>query len=150
MDIMAAMVSQAQDLVNELKGRGFKMTAPRWQVIEHVAARDEENFTAEALAAELTPVGRATVYRTLKLLLDEGHICRVILSDGGVCYRLSHKAHHHHLVCASCGATEDVHLEDVEDVLDRVRLATDYEIVGHRLEVYGVCPRCRSLRKNGA
>jgi Fe2+ or Zn2+ uptake regulation protein len=150
---MAAMTmhpAPVEDLVEELRGQGFKITAPRFLVLERVTGQHDNNFTAEELAAELAPVGRATVYRTLKLLLEQGHICRVILSDGAVCYRLSHKAHHHHLVCVSCGATEDVHLEDVEDVLDRVRDATDYEVVGHRLEVYGFCPRCKSLQKKGA
>ena len=130
-------------LLEELRDQGFKITSPRFQVIEKVAGRDE-NFTAEELAAELAPVGRATVYRTLKLLLDTGLLCRLVLSDGSIAYRASHKAHHHHLVCISCGATQDVHLHDVEDVMSRVREETDYELVSHRLEIYGVCPDCRS------
>ena len=135
-------LTAAQGLVDDLRGQGFKITSPRYRVIERVAGH-EDNFTAEELTAELAAVGRATVYRTLKLLLDQGLVCRVILSDGAVCYRVAHEAHHHHLVCVSCGATEDVHLEDVEDVLAKVRLATDYAVVGHRLEVYGLCPDCR-------
>jgi Fur family transcriptional regulator, ferric uptake regulator len=136
----------AQGLVDELRDQGFKITMPRYQVIEWLAGHDEANFTAEELAAELASIGRATVYRTLKLLLDQGLICRVILNDGGVCYRLSHTGHHHHLVCIGCGATEDVHLDDVEDVLQRIRGGTEYEVVGHRLEVYGFCPRCKNLQ----
>ena len=134
--------NEAQVLLDDLRDQGFKITSPRHLVIERVAGRDE-NFTAEELAAELAPIGRATVYRTLKLLLDQGLICRVVLSDGAVCYRASHAGHHHHLVCVSCGATEDVHLTDVENVIDGVRSATDYEIVGHRIEVYGFCPTCK-------
>lgn len=137
--------AEAQGLVNELRDQGFKITGPRSQVIDHLAGR-EENFTAEELATELAPVGRATVYRTLKLLLDQGLLCRVIMSDGSVSYRLSHTAHHHHLVCVSCGATEDVNLADVEPVLSRLRDATDYDIVSHRIELYGVCPACKALR----
>jgi Fe2+ or Zn2+ uptake regulation protein len=133
---------EARVLLDDLRDQGFKITSPRHLVIERVAGRDE-NFTAEELAAELAPIGRATVYRTLKLLLDQGLICRVVLSDGAVCYRASHRGHHHHLVCVSCGATEDVHLTDVENVIDGVRSATDYEIVGHRIEVYGFCPTCK-------
>jgi Fe2+ or Zn2+ uptake regulation protein len=133
----------AQGLASELRDQGFKITSPRYQVIEHVATR-EDNFTAEELAAELIPVGRATVYRTIKLLLDGGFICRIVLGDGSVCYRLSDKAHHHHLVCVSCGATEDIRLADVEAVISQVRDATEYEIVGHRIEVYGVCPVCHT------
>jgi Fur family ferric uptake transcriptional regulator len=133
----------AQGLANELRDQGFKITSPRFQVIEHVASR-EDNFTAAALAVELAPVGRATVYRTIKLLLDGGFICRIVLGDGSVCYRLSDKAHHHHLVCVSCGATEDIRLADVESVMTHVRDATNYDVVGHRIEVYGVCPECKS------
>jgi Fe2+ or Zn2+ uptake regulation protein len=44
----------------------------------------------------------------------------------------------------SCGATEDVHLTDVENVIDGVRGATAYEIVGHRIEIYGFCPSCKA------
>ena len=112
------VVSEAEGLVSRLRDQGFKITSPRSQVVERVASRDD-NFTAEELAAELAPIGRATVYRTLKLLLDQG------------------------LVCLSCGATEDVHLADVETVLARVREATEYDVVDHRIEVYGLCPRCK-------
>jgi Fe2+ or Zn2+ uptake regulation protein len=138
--------SSAENLVEKLRGQGFKITTPRYQVIERVV-RDEENFTAEELATELASVGRATVYRTLKLLLDQGLVCRVFLGDGSVCYRASHLAHHHHLVCISCGATEDVHLTDVEEVIDQVRGATEYEVLSHRIEVYGFCPRCKRLQQ---
>ena len=139
---LVTVVSEAEGLVSRLRDQGFKITSPRSQVVERVASRDD-NFTAEELAAELAPIGRATVYRTLKLLLDQGLVCRVVLGDGSVCYRASHKAHHHHLVCLSCGATEDVHLADVEAVLARVREATEYDVVDHRIEVYGLCPRCK-------
>jgi Fe2+ or Zn2+ uptake regulation protein len=136
-------LNPAEGLLSELRGQGFKITSPRNQVVASVAAR-EDNFTAEELASELDSIGRATVYRTLKLLLDQGLVCRIVMGDGSVSYRAAHKAHHHHIVCVSCGATEDVRMNDVEDVLAGVRNATEYDIVGHRIEVYGICPRCRT------
>jgi Fe2+ or Zn2+ uptake regulation protein len=132
-------------LVADLRDLGYKITAPRYRVIEHLAGR-EENFTAEELAADLAPVGRATIYRTLKLLLEAGLVCKVVLGDGSFSYRMSHRGHHHHLVCVGCGATEDIGLADVEDVIDRVRGASGFELVGHRIEVYGFCPVCRRAR----
>jgi Fe2+ or Zn2+ uptake regulation protein len=80
------------------------------------------------------------------LLLDQGFVCRVVLSDGSVCYRASHLAHHHHLSCISCGATEDVNLEDVEDVIEHLRGSTAYNVLSHRIEIYGLCPRCQRLQ----
>ena len=135
----------AEGLLSELRDQGFKITSPRNRVVASVANR-EDNFTAEELAAELDSIGRATVYRTLKLLLDRGLVCRIVMGDGSVSYRASHKAHHHHIVCVGCGATEDVHMNDVEDVLASVRGATDYDIVGHRIEIYGLCPACKALQ----
>jgi Fe2+ or Zn2+ uptake regulation protein len=140
-------VDPAEGLLSELRDQGFKITSPRNQVVASVASR-EDNFTAEELAAELDSIGRATVYRTLKLLLDNGLVCRVVMGDGSVSYRAAHKTHHHHIVCVSCGATEDVHMNDVEDVLAGVRNATDYDVVGHRIEVYGICPRCKLRQRS--
>ncbi len=136
---------ETQGLLKELRKHGFKITGPRVQVVEHVA-RQDQNFTAEGLTAALAPVGRATVYRTLKLLIDADLVCRVVMNDGSVAYRLSHEAHHHHLVCTGCGATEDIHLSDVEAVLSRVRGGTEYEILSHRIEVYGLCPQCKATK----
>src|SRR5437762_3617956 len=123
-------------LIEDLREQGHKITTPRHLVIEHLTGR-EDNFTAEDVVEHLAPVGRATVYRTLKLLLDQGLICRVYMEDGSTRYRLNHGAHHHHLICVSCGATEDISRCGVDEVVDSVRLSTGYEIVGHRTEVYG-------------
>ena len=138
-------LTETGDLVEDLRGQGFKITTPRYRVIEWLAARDG-NFTAEELAADLADVGRATVYRTLKLLLDQGLVCKVVLGGGSLAYRMSHKVHHHHLVCLNCGATEDIGRCGVDDVIATVREATDYDVVGHRIEIYGICPVCKRLQ----
>jgi Fur family transcriptional regulator, ferric uptake regulator len=135
-------------LIEDLRGQGHKITTPRHLVIEHLSIR-EDNFSAEELVESLAPIGRATIYRTLKLLADRGLICKVVLEDGSARYRVNHGAHHHHLICVSCGATEDISRCGVDEVLDSVRLTTGYEIVGHRTEVYGVCPDCRSHPSTG-
>ena len=139
--------TETQLVLDDLRDQGYKITSPRYSVIESVAGRDE-NFTAEELALELAPIGRATIYRTLKLLVDQGLVCRLVINDGAVCYRASHRSHHHHLVCVGCGATEDVHLADVEKVIDGVRGATQYDIVGHRIEMYGLCPICQKRQQS--
>jgi Fe2+ or Zn2+ uptake regulation protein len=143
---MEPMVATADPrrLLDDLRDQGFKITAPRHRVIEWLASHDG-NFTAEEMADALAAVGRATVYRTLKLLLDQGLVCKVVLGDGSVAYRMSHKVHHHHLVCLGCGATEDIGRCGVDDVIATVREATDYDVVGHRIEIYGICPDCKRV-----
>src|SRR5690348_14703077 len=94
------------NILELLESHEHRITAPRMAVIGVIATMPG-HFTAEALAARVRGVGRATVFRTLKLLVDEGAVCRVLLDDGKLHYRLSRTPHHHHLVCTECGAIED-------------------------------------------
>ena len=78
--VQTKMVDHSQHssvaLIEDLRGQGHKITAPRHLVIEHLSVR-EDNFSAEELVESLAPIGRATIYRTLKLLVDGGLICKV-------------------------------------------------------------------------
>ena len=105
-----------------LAARVGRMTASRSAVVAAVA-RQRGHFTAEALAAGLPVVGRATVYRTLKILLAAGVLCRVLMDDGSLHYRLSGPGHHHHLVCVACGTIQDFSGCDVNGManFDKIR-----------------------------
>ena len=99
-------MSFAEVASERLEQIGFRSTAPRRAVlcaIEGAAAP----FTADELLGELPDVGRATVFRTIKLLQELDLVCRVPLEDGGVRYRLSGGNHHHHLVCRNCGVVTE-------------------------------------------
>ena len=91
-------------------------------------------------------MGRATVYRSLKLLVEAGVLCRVLLEDGDLHYQLSHRGHHHHLLCVECGASEDLLGCDIEDLLRQVSSAHEFQLSGHWLEVYGRCRECLSVQ----
>jgi Fur family ferric uptake transcriptional regulator len=112
-----------------------------------VLASMSGHFTAEELASKVRGVGRATVFRTLKLLADEGIVCRVLLDDGHLHYRLSRSAHHHHLVCTRCGAIEDFTTCDINDVIGELSRRTGYQIESHWLELYGRCEACREATR---
>ena len=86
----------------------------------------------------------------MKLLLDLNIVCRVILDDGAMHYRVSTRGHHHHLVCIDCGRVEDFSQCDVQSLTRDLAQATGYEIERHWLEVYGRCQACRLLKKEPA
>ncbi|MBI3953097.1 MAG: transcriptional repressor [Chloroflexi bacterium] len=117
------------------------MTASR-RAVAAAVARQRGHFTAEALAAALPNVGRATVYRTLKILTEAGVLCRVLMDDGSLHYRLSGPGHHHHLVCVGCGAIQDFADSVVERVVSQLARAGSFTVEGHWLEVYGRCAGC--------
>ena len=67
------------------------------------------------------------------------------LEDGSLRYRLSRRpAHHHHLVCTVCGDVEDFADCDLAALSKELTRRTAYEIRGHWLEMYGLCPDCRA------
>lgn len=125
-----------------LERLGYKDTAARRQVLEAMA-RLEDGFAAEELCAALPHVGRATVYRAVKLLVDVGLLCKTQMEDGAPRYRLGPHGHHHHLVCVSCGAIRDFARCTVDPMVKRVEHVAGFQILSHRVEMYGLCPRCR-------
>ena len=133
------------DLITErLEMRGHRITPSRRRVLAAILAQ-RAHFTVDDVLRSTRRVGRATVFRTIRLLLDLNVLCRVLLEDGTLHYRLSARGHHHHLVCAGCGRVEDFTRCDVASLVRELARATDYEIEGHWLEVYGRCQACRAL-----
>ena len=91
------------DLLAVLEDEGYRATSPRRAVIS-ILDQKQEGFGAEEICNELPGVGRATVYRTIKLLLEARVICKVARPDGAAKYSLARVEHHHHTVCIKCGS----------------------------------------------
>ena len=133
----------SQTLIDAIGGRRYRITHPRRRVIASIAGKDT-NFTAEELHAELNGVGRATVYRTIKLLVEQGLLCKISLPDGSPRYMLTMSGHHHHLVCVSCGLVSEFHESEIEQLLSEWEASGKGTVVGHRIEVYVVCTACQT------
>ena len=130
-------------IIQRLELRGHRITASRRRVLEALLDAPA-HFTVDDVLRQATDVGRATVFRTMKLLQDLNVVCRVMMEDGSLHYRLSTRGHHHHLVCRSCGQVADFANCDVSSLIDQLARSTDYQIEGHWLEVYGRCASCRA------
>jgi Fur family ferric uptake transcriptional regulator len=131
-------------IIERLELRGHLITPSRRRVLEALA-KMPAHFTADELLRQVRGVGRATVFRTVKLLQDLNIVCRVLMEDGSLHYRMSARGHHHHLVCRACGRVEDFSTCDVSSLVEQLARSTAYEIEGHWLEVYGRCSSCRIL-----
>ncbi|MSQ07725.1 MAG: transcriptional repressor [Dehalococcoidia bacterium] len=136
-----------RDLQAALQDRGYRLTGPRKRVAEAVGRKQEDGFTAESLCAEVQDTGRATVYRTLKLLLEAGVVCKLPMPDGAPRYMLAQLEHHHHTVCVRCGAVGEFRDTTVERVVRSMGKEITGEIVGHRMEFYIICTSCKAARK---
>lgn len=104
----------------------------------------------EAVHATHPSISRATVFRTLGRLADEGRIGRVRINNGAD--RFDHQAFvHYHVRCTCCGRVDDVMVplldENVERLAERV---SGYRVTGHTLQFDGVCPACQACEASTA
>jgi Fur family ferric uptake transcriptional regulator len=112
------------------------------------ALRRRKPFTALQLVAQLKRhgVGRATVFRTLDLLVSVGAFSRMHgVSAGQRCVRYTPcaPAHHHHLVCQTCGRVDEIAADLVDGRIIAAARARGFRTVGHTVEIVGVCPECQ-------
>ena len=128
-------------ILQTLADHGYRSTAPRRAVVAAVMRHDRP-FTAEQIVAEAPEIGRATVYRTLEVLAAVDVLTRILQADGHPAYVVGAPGHRHHLVCARCGATVVFTRCPVDDLVRELTASTQYDILGHHLEVFGVCPGC--------
>jgi Fur family ferric uptake transcriptional regulator len=128
-----------------------KDTAPRRALTQLISTRDGHFTAAELLAdaqKEHVKVGRATVFRTLDLLAEQGALERLDLPTGEHAYvACAPQGHHHHVVCRNCGASVNVPDLGLQDVVRQIGDRSGYRIDSHRLELYGLCRDCQENAK---
>ena len=134
-----------------LRTRSLKLTQQRELIFERAFAT-HEHFTAETLHRWMTEgeegranknVSRATVYRTLSLLVEGGFIGSIDSGRGELLYEhlLGHE-HHDHLVCTECGKIEEFRNEEIERLQDEVAKAHGFTLESHSLRLEGQCGAC--------
>jgi Fur family ferric uptake transcriptional regulator len=136
-------MSDLEKISLTLEARGYRITPSRRAVIAATLAQSG-HFTADDLVTRCRGAGRATVFRTLRLLAELGVVCRVIMEDGSMRYLVSQRGHHHHMVCSACGKVQDLDAGALEDLIRELSAAAGYEVEGHWLELYGRCSGCRA------
>ena len=136
------MTLSVEDRVEAMLGDlGCRVTGPRREVARLLASK-QGSFSAESINEELPDVGRATVYRTIKLLSDAGILCKTTLPDGSPRYSFDHSWHHHHLICSSCETVEEFRSPALERLFCELADEIPGQVLGHRVELYVTCRRC--------
>ena len=120
--------------------RGLRMTDQR-RVIAKVLSEADDHPDAEELyrrAAEVDPkISLATVYRTVRLFSDAGIIETHDFRDGRARYETADDDHHDHLIDVVSGEVIEFVDEEIEELQERIARKLGYELVDHRLELYG-------------
>jgi Fur family ferric uptake transcriptional regulator len=128
-----------------LRQRGLRYTMEREAILEEVLGR-VGHFDPEQLHMDLRGKGhrlsRASIYRTLPLLLELGVIEQVERTDRHAHYERT-RGHHDHMLCVSCGRVIEFYSGPLERLQDKICREESFQGVSHTLEIRGFCRACR-------
>ena len=129
-----------------IRKKGLKLTSQRRRILKRIFSTDR-HFTAdeihEAFRRGRNDVSRATVYRTLSLLVEGNFID--MLELGGDTKRYEHildREHHDHLLCIRCGTVVEFQEARIEELQEEVAKRQGFRITSHSLRLFGTCKKC--------
>lgn len=139
-------------IIELLEQSGHRLTAPRVQLAKAVSDLGHKPFSGEDLYEDLREqgIGRATVFRTLKLLQDLGVLSRLHMEDGCQRYIVTPPGgpwdpdHHDRLICRRCGRVAYLAECPMEESMARMAEQLGYRIESHHLDIVGVCADCHT------
>lgn len=118
---------------------GLKMTGQRRVILQVLGTAEDhpsvEDVYDRAKALD-SSISIATVYRTLSLLDEMELVVRHEFQEGYSRYEVNSE-HHHHLVDLETGQVIEFQNEDLEKLKEKIAHDLGYELIDHRLELYG-------------
>ena len=130
-----------------LREIGLPVTHQR-EVVADVVFGSEGHLSVDDIAAVLRDsgerIGKATIYRTLDLLVRSRLVAEHDFGEGFTRYehRLSRHPVHEHLICLECGKVVEFESKELFNVERRIRHEHGFMPVRRRLEIYGLCREC--------
>lgn len=126
-----------------LKSNNLKLTRERQVIFDEIFSR-HDHFDADQLIRDLQAkehsVSRATVYRTLDLLLGSNLIQEVDFGHGRRLFEHTYgHDHHDHMICVECGKIVEFVNEEIERLQQSEAEKQGFELVNHRMELKVVC-----------
>ena len=134
----------------------FRMTHQRKMILEEVK-RVHTHPTADEIYGivrkRIPRISMGTVYRNLDVLARNGLIQKIDPGQGHPQMRFDAKTEdHYHITCMNCCSIEDLPVNSPDDALDDLTKtllkATEYQISGHSIDFYGLCPLCTQEGKS--
>lgn len=139
-----------QKLGDYLSRQKLKSTQQRKDIVDAFLQMQSRHVTIEELleACRKTNagIGYATVYRTLKLLVEAGIAEERQFQSGPAQFELESENHHDHLICTHCNRIVEFENARIESLQEKVAKDYKFELNSHKLMLYGVC---QGMKKHG-
>ncbi|MDF7638602.1 Fur family transcriptional regulator [Lactobacillus sp. ESL0791] len=130
----------------------LKITKPRLRILLYLMTH-HNHPTAEMIYHDIAKnktTYRATIYNTLKTLVNVGIIIEIKNGDNSSHYDYFIKPHFH-IICTNCGKIADVYYPNFNSLEEKMRTEaekqTGFVTSTSHLEIYGLCPDCQKFNK---
>lgn len=146
--ILFVIMNKAKDIFERyIKEKGLRHTRQRQAILDTFLAADKHITVEELfnLVRRTEPdIGYATVDRNLKLMSACGLADEIKIGKQKTRYEQKiGQEHHDHLICLKCERFIEVRDERIEKLQDKLAEANDFLPQKHKLEIYGLCKKCR-------
>ncbi|MBI4685780.1 MAG: transcriptional repressor [Nitrospirae bacterium] len=136
-----------------LEKKGLKFTKERAAVLKEVFS-NHNHFDPDDLYVKMKgqgmKVSKASVYRTLPLLLECGLVEQVERFDKHAHYEHTFgHGHHDHLICIKCGKVIPLFSEKLEKLQESLCKQEKFRCLTHILEIKGYCSKCEEKGQGG-
>ena len=126
-----------------LDRHGLRATRGRLRILDVLRAGSAPLSAGEVHESVGTGIlDLATIYRTLERFAATDLVRPVQLGDGIRRYEIADGDHHHHLVCTSCGAVENLASCQVAAIEELALREHGFHVASHALEFFGTCRGC--------
>ena len=130
----------SETILSRCEAAGLRMTDQR-RVIADVLQDTDDHPDVDALFQRATAIdpniSLATVYRTVKLFEESGILSKHEFGDGRARYEPADRDHHDHLIDIHTGEVIEFVEPEIESLQERIAAKYGYDLIGHRLELYG-------------
>jgi Fur family ferric uptake transcriptional regulator len=135
-----------------IKRKGLRNTPERETIIEEIFSV-HDHFDVDGLFLRLRNkskrISKASLYRTIPLLIESGLIKEVYFDDGRFYYEHIYGHEHHcHLRCICCGRIIEFADDEIRTMQKRIGKKYNFAVTAHRFELVGYCPQC--AQRDGA
>ncbi len=138
------MSDLAEKACLQLKTQGLRLTGTRKKLVKAILDL-EGHWTiqekAPFLQKKVSGVGIATIYRTVLLLAKGKFLSETSIGRSASRYEVTSRDHHDHLSCVKCGHIFEFENPKIEKLQSEVARQLGFDLVDHRMELYGSCRR---------
>ena len=135
-----------EELVAKLREQEHRLTPQRIALLRLLAASDGHPSASqlyEQMKDQFPTTSLGTVYKTLNVLKEIDEVLELGFSGDDNRYDGKRPYPHPHLICIRCQKILDPEVSLAQSLIQEVAQSSGYQVVGHRLDFYGLCPDCQ-------